>query len=97
MSEELKMQLARQIWTVMSEHEDRCDLEVEDVWPEHMLWAVTEIAMKELASLRSELEAARGKVEAPPRVGTYTGADIFESFKKGYELGLKQIPSSANP
>lgn len=71
---EQKAQIAQEIWAVMREHEDRCDLEVEDVWPEHMLWAITDIVVRRLPAeneaLRSRMDTTLTMVEQANKTST---------------------------
>lgn len=42
----LRSDVARAIWDVMREHEDRCDHALEDVDPKHQVWDCTDAAIK---------------------------------------------------
>lgn len=42
----LRSDVARAIWDVMREHEDRCDHALEDVEPKHQVWDCADAAIK---------------------------------------------------
>lgn len=42
----LRSDVARAIWDVMREHEDRCDHALEDVEPRHQVWDCADAAIK---------------------------------------------------
>lgn len=37
--------VARAIWNVMRDHEDRCDMELEDMGTDHPVWAMADAAI----------------------------------------------------
>ena len=48
MTERQREAVARAIWNVMSEYEDRCDMELEDIGDKHHVWEMADAAMRAL-------------------------------------------------
>lgn len=61
--EALRTAVARAIWNLRREQEDRCDMELEDIGGDHPVWAETDAAIAEL----SRLQAAGGQGVEPVR------------------------------
>lgn len=45
MTERQREAVARAIWNVMREYEDRCDMELEDIGGDHHVWEMADAAM----------------------------------------------------
>lgn len=63
-AQELRENVARAIWNVMREYEDRCDMELEDMGEKHHVWEIAEAAI----AASSEQQAAQQDAKGQPRL-----------------------------
>jgi hypothetical protein len=51
MMDDLRTAVARAIWNIRREDEDRCDMELEDMYPEHSVWREADAAIAALSQV----------------------------------------------
>ncbi|MDX1035462.1 hypothetical protein GOL82_30645 [Sinorhizobium medicae] len=57
--------VARAIWSVRREEEDRCDMELEDVGDDHSVWAEARTAIEEMRKPTAGMRRAVGDIGGP--------------------------------
>lgn len=58
MSDKMREAVARAIWNIRREDEDRCDMDLEDMGADHSVWAEADAA---IGAVRGYIDAAIGK------------------------------------
>lgn len=61
MPSEMQERIARAIWNIRREYEDRCDMELEDMGAGHEVWAEALAAMK---AMREPTAVMKNRVQA---------------------------------
>ena len=76
MSDKMREAVARAIWNIRREEEDRCDMELEDIGAHHSVWA--------------EADAAIGAIVIKlPEKCEY--ADAQSDYAKGHRQGKRDV------
>lgn len=65
--DKMREAVARAIWNIRREEEDRCDMELEDMGADHSVWAETDAAIR---AMREELV-----IELPDKFDPNGGGD----------------------
>jgi hypothetical protein len=68
MSSELQEKIARAIWNIRREEEDRCDMDLDDMGRSHSVWR------EALAAIKAMREPSKGMVDA-----AYAAHDAYEA------------------
>lgn len=82
-AQELRENVARAIWNVMREYEDRCDMELEDIGEKHHVWDIAEAA---IAASSEQQAAQQDATLVKPEAGRYVLA-----WMEGYEVPIRAM------
>lgn len=82
MSDKMREAVARAIWNIRREEEDRCDMELEDIGADHSVWAEADAA---IGAMREALV-----IDLPKVIGSLMySSDVYEAVEAA---GLKVKP-----
>lgn len=91
--------IARAMWSLMREHEDRCDEELEDLEPSHPIWAYADAARASLAANAGSepVAAIHWPIGGPPRLMWHSNAALHAAIRKAHEGHQSDVPLYDHP